>query len=345
MAKQSNWQKLRNGKLSWTLFRKRAQIIQSIRLFFKSEDFLEVEPPLLTPYPTLDNHIHPMKTCFHEDQENAHPLFLHTSPEHAMKKLLAGGAERIFYLGKVFRDRELTPFHNPEFTLLEWYRTDATYEKIIEDTENLICRVIRDCFSTEELIYQNQKIDLTLPWERRTIQELFQQETGIDLKESTSIEGMRKSAANCGIHIQKNDDWETIFFKIYLEKIESKLGRTNPLFIMDYPLQMGLMAKRKEEDLDVVERVELYIGGLELANGYSELTDPSEQQIRFLKDLKKKGKKSIHYSIDNELLFALRMGLPNCAGMALGIDRLVMLMTNQTDIQQVILFPAHQWRE
>ncbi len=321
----------------------RARMIQTIRQFFESEDFLEVDPPLLTSYPTLDSHIHPMKTCFHNDQGNVYPLFLHASPEHAMKKLLAGGIGRIFFLGKVFRDQELTPFHNPEFTLLEWYRTDATYEKIIEDTENLICRVVRDCFSAEELIYQNQKIDLTLPWERRSLQDLFQREVGIDLKKSLSIEGMRRSATDCGIHIQKNDDWETMFFKIFLEKIEPNLGRTKPLFVTDYPSQMGLMAKRKKEDPDYVERVELYMDGLELANGYSELTDPSEQQTRFLKDQKKKGKESIHYDIDDELLFALRMGLPPCAGMALGIDRLVMLMTNQTDIQQVILFPAHQW--
>ncbi|MBN2029012.1 EF-P lysine aminoacylase GenX [bacterium] len=346
MTEQSNWQELRTGKLNWTSFRTRARIIRAIRRFFESEDFMEVEPPLLTPYPTLDSHIQSMKTCFHKDQGNAYSLFLHTSPEHAMKKLLAGGAERIFYLGKVFRDQELTPFHNPEFTLLEWYRTDATYKNMMEDAENLICRVIRECLPSGELTYQNQKIDLILPWERRTLQDLFQQETGIDLKKSLSAEILRRSAVNHGIHIQKNDNWETIFFKIFLERIEPKLGRTKPLFVMDYPLQMGLMAKKKEENPDFVERIELYMGGLELANGYSELTDPDEQQVRFLEEQKKKEEKeSIPYETDNELLSALRMGLPPCAGMALGIDRLVMLLTNEINIQHVVLFPAHQWRK
>ena len=152
--------------------------------------------------------------------------------------------------------------------------------------------------------------------------------------------------ANQSIRIGEKDDWVTIFFRIFLEKIEPKLGRTKPLFVMDYPAQMGMMAKRKESDPDWVERVELYIGGLELANGYSELTDPDEQQARFKEEQKlKKAEGQTDYPIDHELLSALRMGISPSAGMALGVDRLVMLMTDQTNIQNVILFPMHPWMD
>ncbi len=343
-TQKSNWQKLKSGEIDWTLSHHRAGIIRSIRHFFESRDFLEVNAPLLTPYPTLDSNIHSMETRFCEEKGKSHRLFLHTSPEHAMKKLLAGGAERIFFLGKVFRDRELTRLHNPEFTMLEWYRANATYNDIMQDTENLIHCIAQEHIQSNELVYQGLKIDLTLPWERTTLQTLFEREAGIDLKKSLSIEKLKKSASDHGIHVQKKEDWETIFFRIFLEKIEPKCGRSKPLFVMDYPAQMGLMAKRKEGEVDWVERVELYITGLEIANGYSELTDPDEQRTRFQQEQKMKANAGYsNYRIDDELLSALQLGMPPSAGMALGVDRLVMLLTNETDIQNVLLFPVCQW--
>ncbi|MCJ7812457.1 hypothetical protein MUP95_03950, partial [bacterium] len=200
-TRKSNWQKLKSGEINWALYHQRARILRTIRRFFESHDFLEVDTPILTPYPTLDSNIHSMETCFRQNQGKSHRLFLHTSPEHAMKKLLAAGAERIFSLGKVFRDRELTQLHNPEFTMLEWYRANATYNDIMRDTENVICRIAHEHVQANELIYQGQKIDLTLPWERITIQALFEREVAIDLKKSQSVENLRKSASDHGIYI------------------------------------------------------------------------------------------------------------------------------------------------
>ena len=345
-TKTPNWKKLRDQEIDWAVFRLRSRIVQSIRSYFTSKGFLEVETPLLTPYPTLDSNIHSMKTKFHGHPENPQTLFLHTSPEHSMKKLLAGGGDRIYFLGKVFRDGELTRLHNPEFTMVEWYRTEATYKDILEDTQDLICFVAREVFSSKQLLYQASKIDLTPPWKQITLSDLFEQEVGIDLEKSLILESLQEAAATHSIRFQVDDDWETLFFRIFLEKIEPNLGFPKPTFVLDYPLRMGLMAKKKDDNSEWVERIELYIAGLELANGYSELLDAEEQKKRFQDEQNKKMIENNNlYSIDMELISALESGIQPSAGIALGVDRLIMLFTDKTDIQDVLLFPHHQWKK
>jgi len=261
-----------------------------------------------------------------------------------MKKLLAAGAERIFYLGKVFRDRELTRFHNPEFTMLEWYRTRATYEDIQKDTEQLVNYISQEIFSKGHIDFQNDKIDLTPPWKRLTLNELFKHHLGIELDKNWDIAELRRAANTCNIHFEPDDAWDILFFRIFLEKIEPHLGFPRPTFVLDYPLKMGLMAKRKKDNPEWVERVELYIGGMELANGYSELLDADEQRKRFEQEqFKKNADNDLHYPIDEELISALDMAIPPSSGIALGVDRLIMLFTNKTDIRDVLLFPVHQW--
>jgi len=334
------------NSIDWSIFKARARIINSIRSFFKSNGFLEVDVPAATPYPSLDSNIYSMETSFHNDRGDSIILYLHTSPEHSMKKLLALGAERIFFIGKVFRDRELTHLHNPEFTLLEWYRKDATYSDIMNDTVNMIRYVADDVFSTNEIIYQNRRIDLSSEWECRTISELFRKHVGIDLNKDLSIESLKKGAKAQKIRFDDKDEWETLFFRIFLEKIEPELRGCTPIFVKDYPVQLGLMAKRKQQNQNFVERLELYIGGVELANGYSELLDPDEQRERFLKEQKKKQEKEGRlYTIDDELVSALEKNIPPSAGMALGVDRLIMLFLDKNDIRDVILFPLHEWIE
>ena len=342
--RKPNWQKLRSQEMDWSVFHLRSRIIQAVRSFFISHSYLEVDPPYLTPYPTLDSNIHSMETRFNDEAGNGHPLFLHTSPEHAMKKLLAAGADRIFFLGKVFRDRERTLLHNPEFSMVEWYRTEATYRDIQNDAQELICTIAREVLSTQHLLYQGKKIDLTPPWDSINLSDLFDQKIGIDIKEAQTLESLKEAAASCNIRFQPDDDWDTLFFRLFLEKIEPELGHPTPSFVLDYPLRMGLMAKRKEDNPEWVERVELYIAGLELANGYSELLDTEEQKRRFEEEQKKK-MTELHklYPVDTELLSALETGIPPSAGMALGVDRLVMLFTDKKDIQDVLLFPLHQW--
>ena len=338
-----NWQRLRDGEMDWSVFRRRSEILKTIRSFFEAHDFLEVESPIATPFPTLDSNIHSMETRWTEESGKRHSLFLHTSPEHAMKKLLAAGAERIFYLGKVFRDRELTRLHNPEFTMLEWYRTDATYEDIRKNTEELVYHIYRELFSDDSLNYQGRRIDLRPPWDRITLNDLFLREVGFPLEENMTLDALSKSSDAIGIHRQSGDDWETLFFRVFLEKIERRLGFPKPVFVSDYPKCMGLMAKTKKDNPDWTERTELYIAGIEMANGYSELLNADEQRERFRNDLeKKKAEGYDNYIIDEELLDALKSGIPPSAGIALGVDRLVMLFLDKTDIRDVLLFPMEQ---
>lgn len=340
MSHNSNWKRLRDGKLDWNLFHVRARILRLIRQFFTERDFLEIEPPLLVPFPALDANIHSVSV--HLDVQGKHRTgFLHTSPEYAMKKLIAGGAERIVYLGKVFRDDELTLLHNPEFTMLEWYRTDADYDAIMKDTEELIRFLVHNLFGSDRFVYQNRSIDCSEGFNRITLNELFRSRCGIDLSENLKNESLTFAAIEKGITVTTEDDWESIFFKLFLTWIEPHLGVDKPVFVTDYPEKMALMARRKNSDPHSVERAELYIHGMELANGYSELTDPEEQERRFLAELENRSAGFNLSSIDRDFLDAMKSGLPPCAGMALGVDRLVMLLTDQTDIQNVLLFPAN----
>ncbi len=339
-----NWQKLRDSELDWDIFRQRSRIIKSIRQFFESNGYLEIEAPLLTPYATMDNNIDSVKAALHDPSGQLTDYFLHTSPEHAMKKLLAGGAEKIFFLGKVFRDGEWTRLHNPEFTMLEWYRSGIDYHDIQDETEALICHVVQSILEEKSLTFGNETIDISNPWDRVTLSDLFKEGTGVDLQDCLQLPDMRQCVQSVDVHFEAEDDWESVFFRIFLERVEPGLGIPKPIFVRDYPACMGLMARRKPDDPDWVERVELYMGGLELANGYSELLDPEEQRQRFtsIKREKDAASESV-FRLDEELLQALPSIKPCAAGMALGIDRLVMLLLDKTDIQDVLLFPAHAW--
>ena len=334
-----NWHKLRDGDLDWEIFRFRSLVLNTIRQFFVDRGYLEIESPLLTPYPTLDANIQSIPVSVKEQTQRIFPCFLHTSPEHAMKKLVAAGAKKLFFLGKVFRDQEITSLHNPEFTLLEWYQTDSDYHFIQDETEALITYISQSVLDTFQIAYKGQTLDLTPPWNRIQLRQIFFERTGTDLSDCLDLFSIRKVAKDNNIAFSSDEDWETVFFRIYLERIEKNLGIPKPIFIEDYPLALCMMAKPKESDPDWVERTELYIGGLELANGYSELTDPGEQRRRFQCEMEKT---STPHKMDEELLHALKSGLPPTAGMALGVDRLIMFLANKQNIQDVLLFPFHQ---
>ena len=340
---KKNWQHLRDKSLDWYSFKFRAEVLNLTRQFFKERSYLEIESPLITPCPTLDSNIHPVEVLLEDEQGNPSSMFLHTSPEHAMKKLLAGGAEKIVYLGKVFRNREQTCLHNSEFTLCEWYRTGADYHDIMQDTEELIHFLGQKLFNSSTLKYQGQAIDISLPFTKKTIHDLFLEHTGIDLTFAKDITSFKQLAKEQNHLCSESDTWEDLYFKLFINYIEKTLGKKKAMFVTDYPSRMALMARVKEDDPLWVERAELYIGGLELANGYTELTDPQEQRERFLEEQKKKQMQGFNYPLDEELIDALQSGLPPCSGMALGIDRLIMLFLDKTDIEDVLLFPVSQW--
>lgn len=338
---QKNWRRFREGELNWHLLEQRAAILRATRDFFQERGYLEFDAPLLTPYPTLDANILSLETVLTTENKKI-PLYLHTSPEHAMKKYLVAGAEKIFFLGKVFRNDELTRLHNPEFTMVEWYRTQANHQDIQEETEALILHIVRALQKNNILSYQDRKTDLSRPWATLSLIDLFREKAGIDLNQALDTEGIKRQASHLSCHITDEDDWESCFHKIYLDYIEPDLGSNCPVWISDYPSQMGLMAKRKTSDPRYVERIELFIGGMELANGYSELTDPEEQNKRFVQDQFEKQRQGLHYPVDDELIEAMQIGMPTCSGIALGFDRLMMLLTDTPRIEDILTFPLNQ---
>jgi elongation factor P--(R)-beta-lysine ligase len=286
------------------LLEKRARIVQSIRAFFVSEDFLEVETPLRIPANAPEGHI---------DAVSSDGWFLQTSPELCMKRLLAAGYPKLFQICHVWRGGERGARHLPEFTMLEWYRAAADYRTLMDDCERLICALAPG----DKIVRGGETIALTPPWERLTVEEAFARYAPISLREA----------------METNRFDETIAFEI-----EPRLGRKGPTFLFDYPAQLAALARRSPEDPAVAERFELYIAGLELANAFSELTDPHEQRERFAREEEvRRAAGKTPYPSPEKFLNELA-ALTEAAGIALGLDRLVMLLTGAESIDEVSAF-------
>jgi len=300
---------------------KYSRIIDLIRAWFKQNNFLEVFTPQLVHLPSMEPNLTPFKTEVISFKGKKTPAYLIMSPEYAMKRLLVDGFENIFQITSSFRNCEdNSPLHNLEFKILEWYRPQADYMDIAKDTENLIYSINKKKY----LIYQNKKIDLTPPWEYLTCEQAFKKYANIDLKK-----------------IIKQKNYEDDFYKIFLTHIERKLGQKKPTFLIDYPLSMAALSKAKNKYW--AERFELYIAGVELANAFSELNDWREQYSRLKQEKlerKKLGKED--YAIDLEFINALKKGMPKAGGIALGVDRLIMLLMNKTSLENIILFPTNK---
>ena len=286
----------------------RAKLIQSIRLFFIRHGFLEVETPLRIPSPAPEEYI---EAILSDD------WFLQTSPELCMKRLLAAGYQRIFQISKCFRAAERGNKHLPEFTMLEWYVAQFDYHQLMEQCQEMLIAAMKDMGHNQDIVWQNKKINLVSPWERITVADAFFRYAPISCQEA--------------LHQDKFDE-------IMVEYIEPRLGIDRPTFIYDYPAKLAALAKIKMDDPTVAERFELYIGGLELANGFSELTDANEQRQRFEEALKLRSAKNwARYFMPEKFLQALQT-VPQSAGIALGIDRLVMILANACPIDDVVAF-------
>ena len=323
----------------------RGRILTAVREFFTTGGYIEVETPVLQISPGLEPHLKAFKTTLHDARDGtARPFYLHTSPEFAMKKLLAGGLPRIWQLAHVFRDGEHSATHHPEFAMLEWYRAEASYRDLMEECEALL-RQIQVAAGCSELRWQGRTADVNRAWERLTVAEAFERYTGIDIL-GTIDDPVRPqprqlagAAAAIGIAPHPGDDWETLFFRVFLERIEPQLGVGVPTILYDYPLSMAALSRRKPEDSRLAERFELYVCGVELANGFGELTDAREQRRRFVAEMDEKER--IHgerFPIDEDFLAALSQ-MPDASGVALGFDRLVMLATGAPSIDHVIWTP------
>jgi lysyl-tRNA synthetase class 2 len=324
----------------------RARIVTAIRAFFHDRHFLEVDTPALQVSPGLEPHLVAFRTELREPgAARGTTLYLHTSPEFTMKKLLVAGIERSFQLARVFRNAERSATHHPEFTMLEWYRAGATYEALMDDCDALLKAV--GALAPAAFVWQGRRCDPRQPAERMSVADAFARWTGIDILATApdphqpSLERLAAAARPLGVAPHPGDRWGDLFFRIFLDHIEPKLGAGRPTVLYDYPVSMAALSRPKPSDGRVCERFELYVAGLELANAFSELTDAAEQRRRFTADMDLKAARyGERYPVDEDFLAALAHGLPPAAGIALGVDRLVMLATGAERIEDVLWAPV-----
>ncbi len=296
----------------------RDRVVRGIRAFFYRRGFVEVETPNLVPAPGQEVHLEALPVTCHGGDGRPRRRWLHTSPEYAMKRLLSRGMERIFQISKVWRDGEGGGLHQVEFTMLEWYRAGTDYHTLMDDCQGLLRETARRAGTFPRLGRAGNRVAVDEPFERITVKEAFRRHAGLEA-------------------VPAGDD--DLFFRTFLEQVEPRLGRERPTFLTEYPARMAALARLKPDDPSVAERFELYAGGLELANAFSELNDAAEQRRRFLaeQEERKNADREV-YPLDEDFLADLER-MPPSAGIALGVDRLVMLAAGADSIAQVVAFP------
>ncbi len=319
---------------SRSVFQKRVEIIRLTREFLSDRGFMEVETPMMHPVPGGAT-AKPFKTHHNAlDME----LYLRIAPELYLKRLLVGGFEKVFEINRNFRNEGLSTRHNPEFTMLEFYQAYATYHDLMDLTEELISWICQEVNGTMEIEYQGTKVNLTPPWNRLTMDEALVQIGGLspeDLEDEQKIFDLVKEH---NIKLEKQAGLGKAKTELFELLVEEKL--IDPTFITSYPTEVSPLARKNEENPEITDRFELFITGREIANAFSELNDPLDQRQRFEKQIDERGDdEEIHPEMDEDYLRALEYGMPSAAGEGIGIDRLVMLLTDTPSIRDVILFP------
>ena len=321
----------------------RGEIVGALRAYFAERAFVEVETPALQVSPGNEIHLQAFST------ELAHAgrrerRYLRTSPEFACKKLVAAGERRIVEFARVFRNGERSPLHHPEFTLLEWYRANEPYDAVIDDCIAVIARAA-ETTGTRSFTWRGRAADPLAPPERLTVAEAFARHAGIDLLATLTPEGpdrraLAAKAKEAGVATAADDSWGDIFSRVMVERIEPQLGNGRPTILDEYPAAMSALARPKSSDPRVAERFEIFLCGVELANGFGELTDADEQRRRLMAQMDSKERiYNERYPIDEDFISALRI-MPAACGVALGLDRLVMLAVGATHIEQVLWAPV-----
>ncbi len=319
-------------------FHKRNEIIQGIKGFLLQRDFLEVETPMMQPIPGGAT-ARPFKT--HHNALDM-DLYLRIAPELYLKRLVIGGMERVFELNRNFRNEGVSSQHNPEFTMLEFYQAYSTYEDLMALIEEMISDVAGKVCESHKITYQGTALDLAPPWPRLTLKQALKQYGKVDEKVFSDTTAASNVAQKSGLEMIKGESHAELLVRIFEQVVEPKL--IQPTFITEYPVEVSPLARRKVSDPAVTERFELFIMGREIANGFSELNDPDDQRERFQNQAAQKGAAEDDLSIiDEAFLTALEYGMPPTAGAGIGIDRLVMILTDSPSIRDVIFFP--QMRE
>ncbi len=323
----------------------RNRIRAAFRNWFEARDFTEVECAALQISPGNETHLHGFGTQLIDNSGQTHPLYLHTSPEFAAKKLLAAGEVRIFDFARVFRNRERTALHHPEFTMLEWYRTDAPYEALMDDCAALLA-LAAEAAGSAEFHWRGAVADPFAKPVRLTLAEAFQRHCGIDLMASIAADGttdrgrLQADADRIGLRSSADDSWSDLFSRVLSDRIEPHLGMGCATILCEYPVSEAALARPKPGNTRVAERFELYVCGVELANAFGELTDAAEQRRRFEVDMVEKQRiYGETYPLDEDFLDALAL-MPAASGIALGFDRLVMLATHARRIEDVLWTPV-----
>ena len=316
----------------------------AIRRWFEAQGFVEVDTSILQTSPGNETHLHAFSTTLIDPDGTQHPLYLHTSPEFACKKLLAAGEERIFTIAPVFRNRERGALHHPAFTMLEWYRARAPYQELMADCAALL-RLAAEAAGTNRFRHRARSADPLAPPDRLSLAEAFRRHAGIDLLATLAAAvpdaaALAAAATAAGVRIPADDTWEDTFSRILVAKVEPNLGNGRATILDQYPAQLAALARPNAHDPRVADRFELYACGVELANAFGELTDAAEQRRRLQAEMNEKQRRyGERYPIDEDFIAAL-LQLPPTAGAALGLDRLVMLATGAQRIEQVLWAPV-----
>jgi lysyl-tRNA synthetase class 2 len=328
--------------------RARSRLAAETRRVLGGLGYQEVETPGLVPAPGMEPHLSPFEVRFvPEGGGPARPLWLITSPEYAMKRLLADGFERVFQLSRVYRNGEVSATHNPEFTMLELYRAGTGYAGVMEDLERLVEAAARAlCPGGAPRVERGgRSLSLAAPFERLTVQEAFRRHARLDLGACGGQAGALRAAARAAGHAvgPEGEPFDDVFFRLMLQAVEPRLGLAGPTYLTDWPASMAALSRVRQDDPRWAERFELYAGGLELANGFSELNDPVEQRARLEAELALRvrlGRPAL--PLDEPFLAALSR-MPDAGGVAVGFDRLLMLLTGAERIADVLLFPAAEF--
>lgn len=329
----------------------RAAVLTALRAWFGRNGFVEVDTPGLQVSPGVETHLRAFSTTLEEPFGlGARQMYLHTSPEYAMKKLLAAGVPRLFQIGHVWRNEARSPVHHPEFTMIEWYAAKEDQDALMTQCADLVraaLAAVPHDLSGGCLSFGTQTADPAGPFERLTMAEAYARYAGIDLLATLRVDGSPDHGAllaACragGIAAADGDTWEDMFFRIFVDRIEMNLGIGRPTLLVDWPAPLAALARIDPADRRIAQRCELYVAGLELGNGFVELTDAAEQRRRFETELAAKAALGAPaYPMDDDLLAAMEHGLPASVGMAVGFDRLVMVATGAETIDDVLWLPV-----
>ena len=321
-------------------FLTRSRVITAVRHFLDSHGFLEVETPVLQPA-AGGAAARPFVT-YHNALDRQ--LYLRIALELYLKRLVIGGYDRVYEIGRIFRNEGVSAKYNPEFTMLESYQAYADYTDVMDMVEEMISTVAREALDGNTVTHDDTKIDFAPPWPRITLRDAIKQHSGVDFEQHPEVESMREAVASCGVAVDEKWGRGKLIDELLSDKVEPNL--IQPTFLLDYPVELSPLAKRKPDNPRLVERFELFIASREVGNAYSELNDPQEQRERMLQQarLLAAGDEEVELA-DEEFLTALEYGMPPCGGLGIGIDRLVMALTGQPSIREVILFPHLRERE